>query len=88
MKSAVFWDMTPCTSCVNRNFGGTYRLHLQGRKIHELKPPAHADSSLADFSSLKMEVIYSSETLVHIDTWRHIPEDGILHSHRHDNLES
>jgi hypothetical protein len=35
MKNAVFWDEVPCRSCVNRRFGGTYRLHLQGRKIRE-----------------------------------------------------
>jgi hypothetical protein len=23
MKNAVFWDVTPCRSCVNRRFGGT-----------------------------------------------------------------
>jgi hypothetical protein len=23
MKNAVFWDITPCGSCVNRRFGGT-----------------------------------------------------------------
>jgi hypothetical protein len=34
-KNAVFWDVAPCTSCVNRRVGGTYRLHLQGRKICE-----------------------------------------------------
>jgi hypothetical protein len=34
MKSIKFWDITPCSpSSVNRRFGGTYRLHLQGRKI-------------------------------------------------------
>jgi hypothetical protein len=34
MKSIIFWDMTPCSpfSCTRR-FGGTYRLHLQGRRI-------------------------------------------------------
>jgi hypothetical protein len=34
MKSIVFWGMTPCSpfSCTRR-FGGTYRLHLQGRRI-------------------------------------------------------
>jgi hypothetical protein len=31
MKKAVFWDVVPCRSGVNRRFGGTYRLHLQGR---------------------------------------------------------
>jgi hypothetical protein len=28
MKNAVFWDVEPYRSCVNRRFGGTYRLHL------------------------------------------------------------
>jgi hypothetical protein len=27
--------MALCKSCVNRGFGGTYRLHLQGTKIFE-----------------------------------------------------
>jgi hypothetical protein len=66
LKNAVFWDVTPCRSCeFNRRFGGTYRLHLQGRKIRErgtsvsmwLQPPP-------------------------------TPEDGILHSHRRENLKS
>jgi hypothetical protein len=36
-------------------------------------------SSLADFSTLNMEAICSSETSVHTrSTRRHIPEDGIL----------
>jgi hypothetical protein len=44
-----------------------------------LQPPTHAGSSLADFSTLKMEAIRSSETSVHIrSTWHHISEDGIL----------
>jgi hypothetical protein len=35
MKIAVFWDVAPCRSCLSRRFGGTYHLHLQGRKIRE-----------------------------------------------------
>jgi hypothetical protein len=35
MKNAVFCDVAPCSSCVNGRFGGTYRLHLRGRKIRE-----------------------------------------------------
>jgi hypothetical protein len=35
MKNAVFGDVALCRFCVNRRFGGTYRLHLQGRKIRE-----------------------------------------------------
>jgi hypothetical protein len=31
---SIFWNITPCSpSSVNRRFGGTYCLHLQGRKI-------------------------------------------------------
>jgi hypothetical protein len=38
---------------------------------------------------MKMEAKRSSETLVHTRcTRRHIPEDGILHSHRRENLKS
>jgi hypothetical protein len=33
-KSIIFWDITQCSPLsVNRLFGETYRLHLQGRKI-------------------------------------------------------
>jgi hypothetical protein len=33
MKSTIFWDITRCTPLsVNRRFGGTYRLRLQGRR--------------------------------------------------------
>jgi hypothetical protein len=33
MKSTVFWDITPCSPLsVSRRFGGTYRLHREGRK--------------------------------------------------------
>jgi hypothetical protein len=35
MKNAVLWDVAQCSSSVNRRFGGTYRLHIQGRKIRE-----------------------------------------------------
>jgi hypothetical protein len=32
MKNGVFWDITPCGSCKNRRFGGTWRLLHQGDK--------------------------------------------------------
>jgi hypothetical protein len=35
MKNAVFWDVAPCRSYVNRRYGGTFCLHLQGKKIRE-----------------------------------------------------
>jgi hypothetical protein len=32
MKIAFFWDVAPCGFYINRRFGGTCRLHLQGRR--------------------------------------------------------
>jgi hypothetical protein len=58
-------------------------------KNASLQPPAHAGSSLADFSTLKMEAIRSSETSAHTGTIRrHIPENGILYSHLPESLKS
>jgi hypothetical protein len=38
MKSSSFWDITPCSPLkVNRRFGGTCCLHLQGRRIKARK---------------------------------------------------
>jgi hypothetical protein len=31
-KNGVFWVVTPCGSCKNRRFGGTWRLLHQGDK--------------------------------------------------------
>jgi hypothetical protein len=35
MVMNVFWDVALCRFCFSRRFGGTYRRHLQGRKIRE-----------------------------------------------------
>jgi hypothetical protein len=38
MKSFVFWDIPPWSPLkVNRYFGGTYRLHLQSRRISQAR---------------------------------------------------
>jgi hypothetical protein len=36
MKNGVFWVVTPCGSCKNRRFEGTWHLLRQGEKIGEL----------------------------------------------------
>jgi hypothetical protein len=87
MKNVVFWVMGLCRS----PFGGTYRLHFQGRKIRgiSLQAAARAGASLADFSTVKIEASRSSETSVHVRfTQRHGPEDGILQCHRCESLKS
>jgi hypothetical protein len=50
MKSIIFWDITPCSPLkVGRRFGGTYRLHLRGRRVsrsryqREIKGQAEAN---------------------------------------------
>jgi hypothetical protein len=50
---------------------------------------AYIVPSSSIFVTLLMEAIHSSETSVlTIDTRHHIPEDGILHRHRSENLNS
>jgi hypothetical protein len=37
-KSSVFWDITPCSPLkINRRFGRTCHLHLQGRRISQAR---------------------------------------------------
>jgi hypothetical protein len=84
MKSTIFWDITPCSLLkVNRRFGGTYRLHLQGRRTSRASnlPPAFTLVSCSVHSStLKMEAICSSETSIDFQrtTWHCISEESTL----------
>jgi hypothetical protein len=55
MKKAVFWDVTPCRSGVNRRFGGKYRLHLQGRGKKKENPHAKRPSEALKADWLKAE---------------------------------
>jgi hypothetical protein len=33
IKNAVFWEVTPWVSCMNRRFGRTYHLHHQDASV-------------------------------------------------------
>jgi hypothetical protein len=37
MKNGVFWVVTPCGSCKNRRFGGTWLLLHQGDKNRSVR---------------------------------------------------
>jgi hypothetical protein len=78
LKSIIFWNMTLCSPLsFSRCFGGTYRLHLQGRRNRFSNP---ASKQVASCKVLKMVAISSSKTAAETQrtTWRHIPEDDTL----------
>jgi hypothetical protein len=89
LKSTVVWDVTQCSLLkINSGFEGTYRLHLQGRRIsgarnrRENRCPLLATyfHARAYSSTLKMEAIYTPETSIDFQraTRRYIPKDTTL----------
>jgi hypothetical protein len=97
-KSPVCIDITLYSPLkVNRHFGGTCRLHLQGRKTGQRTDQHEADSKqsftlvscLAYYSTLKMNETCSYEMLVDFQRTirRCIPEDRTLQGHRCENLK-
>jgi hypothetical protein len=71
--------MGPCLPVVGTNVSENYSIYHQGGN----------NQRIADLVTLMMEAVRSSEgwSLTRA-TQRNIPEDGILHSHRRENLKS
>jgi hypothetical protein len=96
LKNAAFWDVAPRVLIINRRFGGTCCLHLQGRINKASEEKCQTDANrltlfLARVISytLTMDTTRSSETSAYNKHTRpHIPEDGIIHSHLRQNLKS
>jgi hypothetical protein len=82
VRSSIYWNITPCSPLkVNRRFGETYRLHLQGRRISE-KAGGKQTSYAVYFSTLKMEAICYSVTSLDFQrtTRRYVSEDGTFNT--------
>jgi hypothetical protein len=82
MKNAVFWETDVSEECV----ASIFRVEETTRGRKSVRVTQSVSNRLTLFFSriisfaLKMEATHSSETSVRIKpTWRHIPEDGILH---------
>jgi hypothetical protein len=47
LKSSIFWDITSCSQLkMNRRFGGSCRIHIQGRRISQARNQREARSYL------------------------------------------
>jgi hypothetical protein len=83
MKISIFWDITPCTPLkVNRRFGGTNCLHLQGRRINQVRNPREAGSKKSNLYLENLSFYMKLRT-----TRSYTPEDGTLHNHRCENFK-
>jgi hypothetical protein len=80
MKSS--WDITLCSSLkVNRRFGRTCRLHLQGLRMSQSRNQCESRRKAEPSSSIvKMGARYSSENVVTFQgtIWRYISQDRTL----------
>lgn len=89
VKSEASWDVAPSRYCENGHSRGLCRFHLQSRKNPRAKSSvsswlavklATAKAALRSriLSTLKIEVTYSSMSVLTRPTWCHIGGDGTL----------
>jgi hypothetical protein len=74
MKTIIFWDVTPCSLLrCNRRFGGTYRLHLQGRRKFQQEP---ASKQVASRNLNTLHGVTSQKMILWVGVYQPSPEDG------------
>jgi hypothetical protein len=82
MKSSVFWDIMPCSPVSQPTFRRNISLPPSGSKSKSRCCAFFRRvSCLAYSSTLKMEAMFSSETLVdfHRTERRHVSENSTIH---------
>jgi hypothetical protein len=80
---ATCWDTAPCTDISEE------RITFSGSKLSRASHLLHAGFLFGWYSTLKMEVIRSYETSIHIrTTWSYISEDVSIHKYRYENITS
>jgi hypothetical protein len=57
IKNGVFWVVTPCGSCKNRRFGGTWRLATRRNNPEDTILHSHRRENLKSYISHRMLVI-------------------------------
>jgi hypothetical protein len=78
MKSYIFWNINSCSPVKdNRRFGGTYRLHFQGRKVSQAISQEEAGSM--ESSDKDGGHMFLRNVIFHQGTRRNILEEGTLH---------
>jgi hypothetical protein len=102
-SSSVFWDITPCSPLkVIWRFGGTYRRHIQDRRISHTRNQHEAGGNLCSFPlklqltfnglhgimSQKIELFITTAVRTSDPTRHYVPEDRTLHNHSCENLRS
>jgi hypothetical protein len=86
MNVPIFWDIGPCGPYVNWRFGGTYNLHLQGKKSAEqetkVKPvagPANDSVHSGTIVKLKSRIVCRGQSGCCLETPWGTPRSRILH---------
>jgi hypothetical protein len=68
MKNGVFWVVTPCGSCKNRRFGGTWRLLHQGDRQDNLN--LETLNRKHDYKLLKCWILQTKFNKLQPQQWR------------------